>query len=102
MEHRYKIKVVFHKSGPMRFFSQLDIVRVLERSLRRAHLPLYFTKGFNPHPKMSFSNALKLGVAGDFDVAFYFTQLVPAVEFQKKLTPQLPQGLSIVEVNNQA
>ena len=91
---RFLLKLKFNKDGQMRFFSQLDLVRVFERALRRADLPLYFTKGFNPRVKLSFGNALKLGQAGEVDVTFYFIRQISVDEFKEKLIPQLPEGLS--------
>ncbi len=93
---KFTVKVIFRKTGNMVYFSQLDIVRILERALRRTGLPLYFTKGFNPHVKMSFSGALKLGVEGDIEVTFYFTEEVSLGRLKKEIIPQLPAGLEIV------
>ena len=95
---KYLIKVTFHKHSDMRFFSQLDLVGILERCLRRANLPLYFTKGFNPHVKMSFGNALKLGLEGNVEVIFYFTRKVIPDEFRQVLSPQLPAGFDIIRI----
>ncbi|MFA5271810.1 MAG: TIGR03936 family radical SAM-associated protein [Candidatus Omnitrophota bacterium] len=89
------------KSGEMVFFSQLDLSLVFERSLRRAQLPLYFTQGFRPHAKMSFSLALKLGVEGEEEVTFYFTEKIGSQELREKLEPQLPSGLTILEIKEQ-
>ena len=80
----------------MVYFSQLDIVRILERALRRTSLPLYFTRGFNPHLKMSLSPALKLGVEGNVEVTFYFTEEVSFERLKKEIIPQLPVGLEVV------
>ena len=69
---RFKLELVIHKKGEMIFFSQLDLVKIFERALRRTDLPLYFTKGYNPRLKMSFDRALKLGLEGTLHVTFYF------------------------------
>ncbi len=95
---RFLLKVKLQKHQQMKFFSQLDLVRVLGRALRRTDLPIYFTKGFNPHVKLSFGDALKLGQEGIVDITFYFTAKIPVDEFKDKLIPQLPRGLSIVEI----
>ncbi|MFH1769014.1 MAG: TIGR03936 family radical SAM-associated protein [Candidatus Omnitrophota bacterium] len=98
MDEKFKLKVILSKQGRMRYSSQLDLVRVLERALRRTGLPLYYTKGFNPHVKMSFTNALKLGVEGEIGVVFYFSQDTGPSLLKEKLTPQLPEGILIVDV----
>ena len=56
---KYKIKVTYRKTGFVRLFSHLDIARFLERALRRSDLTYYLTKGFNPHPKISYYRAMK-------------------------------------------
>lgn len=97
---KYSLNVVYSKSGQMIFFSQLDIMHVLERALRRAGLPLYYTQGYKPHIKMSFKGALKLGVTGEEEVKFYFTRRVSASELSSLLVPQLPQGLGILRITD--
>lgn len=81
----------------MIFYSQLDLLRVLERALRRTDLPLYFTEGFNPHVKISFDQALKLGCEGFIKTTFYFLQVISSEQLSAALNPQLPQGLMIVD-----
>lgn len=93
---KYPLKVTFHKTGEIIYFSQLDLVRIIERALRRAGLPLYVTQGFNPHVKISFANALKLGIEGKIEAVLYFITPVSGEELKTKLTPQLPQGLKIL------
>ena len=56
---------MFHKKKPMSLVSHHDIVRIFERSFRRAGLSLEFSKGFNPQPKLSFAQPLPLGVEGE-------------------------------------
>ena len=84
-----------HKSGDMALYSQLDMVSVLERALRRSKLPVYFTQGFNPRIKMSFHNGLKLGIEGDIEMTFYFNDPVTIDRLKQNLAPQLLEGLTI-------
>ncbi|UCD14978.1 MAG: DUF2344 domain-containing protein [Candidatus Omnitrophota bacterium] len=93
---KYPVKITLYKKGEMIYFSQLDIMHVLERALRRTPLALFYTQGFNPHVKISFSKALKLGVEGKIEVTLYFTSKVSLDELTGNLTPQLPAGLDIV------
>jgi radical SAM-linked protein len=94
---KFPITAAFKKTGEMVHFSQLDLTHVLERALRRTDLPLYFTKGFNPRVKLSFSAALKVGIAGQITVTMYFTRPVARPELAQALSPQLPDGLAIRE-----
>ena len=82
----------------MVYFSQLDLVRVLERALRRTDLPLYFKQGFNPRVKLSFANGLKLGLEGNIETTLYFTQALSEQTLSEELSPQLPAGLTIVSI----
>ena len=68
------LKATLHKSGEMIYFSQIDLIHILERALRRTNLPLYFTQGFRPHVKISLLTGLKLGVEGSIDAVFYFSR----------------------------
>ncbi len=97
-EQRFLIKAVIKKSDEMIYFSQIDLGLVLERALRRAELPLYFTQGFRPRVKLSFSRALKLGVEGEEEVTFYFSKNITPQELQEKLKKQLPHGLTILKI----
>lgn len=92
---KYPIKIVLRKFQEMVYFSQLDLTRLLERALRRSSLPIVFTQGFNPHVKISFSHALKLGVEGKIEVTFYFWRPVEFTELKQYLSPQLPDGLEL-------
>ena len=92
---KYQVKITLLKRGVMRYYSQLDISRLLERAARRARLPVYFTKGFTPRMKMSFSAALKLGVEGSITVTFYLTRQISPQFLRERLVPQLPEGLEI-------
>ncbi|MEA4891293.1 MAG: TIGR03936 family radical SAM-associated protein [Peptococcaceae bacterium] len=60
-----KLRICYEKTEAGRFLSHLDLARTMERSLRRAGIPLAFSEGFNPHPKMSFASALAVGITGE-------------------------------------
>lgn len=95
---RFTLKALVKKSGEMVYFSQLDLISIFGRALRRAELPLYYTQGFRPHTKLSFSRALKVGMEGEEEITFYFVKNITPQEFKEKMSPQLPQGLEIIEV----
>lgn len=54
----------------MRFISHLDLIRLFQRALRRAHVSVLISKGFNPHLKIVIEKALKLGLESDREVLF--------------------------------
>jgi len=93
MRHRIK----FAKTAEMRFTSHLDVVRAFQRGLRRAGLPVCFSTGFSPHPRMSFGPPLPLGLTGDgeyFDVLF---SRQPGPSWLDGLNRCLPEGLRALE-----
>lgn len=92
---KFPLKVTLCKKGEMVYFSQLDIYHLLERALRRSGLPVYFTQGFSPHVKISFANALKLGIEGQIETTLYFSKETTFLELKEALSNQLPQGLEI-------
>jgi radical SAM-linked protein len=63
MTRATKVRLRFAKGGDLRLVSHLDLMRCLERMLRRARVPIATTQGFNPRPKMTFGLALGLGIA---------------------------------------
>lgn len=88
-----RIKFLFDREEPLAFLSHLDLVRLLTRALRRAGLPLAYSKGFNPHPKLAFALPLPLGVLAENEPAeVYFSKPVKAEQFLEKLAHALPTG----------
>ncbi|MBC7337876.1 MAG: DUF2344 domain-containing protein, partial [Clostridia bacterium] len=65
---RQRVRIRFSKTGDLRFIGHHDLVRTLERLFRRAELPLAFSQGFHPKPKISFPLALALGLEGRNEV----------------------------------
>lgn len=98
MNNKYSLKAEIIKSGDAVYFSQLDIFRLFIRALRRSSLPVLYTNGFNPHPKINMGNALKLGKEGTLNIIFYFETLVSPEEFKEKFSIQIPQELEIISV----
>lgn len=89
----------FAITGNLRFLSHLDLLKLMERALRRARIPIAFSHGFNPHPKMAFATAKAVGLAGlseYFDVEL--DQEMAPLEFQRRLQENCPAGIEIKEV----
>lgn len=91
---RQRVRVRFDKEGLVRFISHRDLMRLFERSLRRAGLPLAVTQGYNPHPRLSFPLALGTGMAGENEVMeFELCEWMPLGGVREALARQLPPGL---------
>ena len=98
MEKRYALKVTFFKEKQAVYFSQLDIYRLLMRALRRSNLAVFYTSGFNPHPKFSLGDGLKVGKEGNIWAKFYLEEEILPSQFQDKLEKQIPPDLKIIAV----
>lgn len=95
----YKVSFVFSKRGQMKYISHLDLMRALTRAMRRADLPLKFTEGFSPHPKLSIKRALKLGLESENEEAsILLKERVVPEDFRQRLQEQLPEGIIIKDV----
>jgi len=93
-----KIKAIFSKTGGMRFISHLDLMRLIQRALRRADLPVTITQGFSPHLKISILRALKLGVESEFEeLVINMSERLPLDIIKQSLNDKLPQGIRIKE-----
>ena len=92
-----KLEAVFCKKGDLRYISHLDIVRLFQRAVRRANLPVSLSQGFTPHYKISFSNALKLGIESEGENAvFAIDSWMDPEEFKIRLNEKLPEGVRII------
>jgi len=93
-----RLRIRLAKVGLARFLSHLDLQRTVERGLRRAGLPLAFTQGFNPHPRISYASALATGTSseGEFlDVDL--TEPVDPGDFVSRANAHLPEGVRVLE-----
>ncbi len=80
----------------MRFISHLDLMRLLQRAMRRAELPVKMTEGFNPHPRLSMKRALKLGAESEHEEGSVVLQRrVDPEYFKTRLQRQLPEGIEV-------
>ncbi|HLM63503.1 MAG TPA: TIGR03936 family radical SAM-associated protein [Acidimicrobiales bacterium] len=94
-----RLRVRFSKHGKIRFTSHRDVARIWERSLRRAQIPVAYTEGFSPRPKLSFGLALSTGYEsrGEYlDVALREgDELIEPDEIARRVAPGLPIGLDV-------
>jgi radical SAM-linked protein len=94
----FRLRIRYRKSGRLRFLSHLEIVRAMERGIRRAQLPYAVTHGFNPRIKAGFGPALPVGTASEAEyLDVWLTRYTPAKEALEQLTQALPEGLQPTE-----
>ncbi len=90
------VRMFFHKDGPSRYMSHLDLTRCMTRCIRRAGLPIWYTEGFNPHVYMTFALPLSLGAAGYYEIMdIRFTEDMPLDEAVRRLNEALPEGITV-------
>ena len=94
-----KLRIRYVKRGRLRFSSTRDFQRALERALRRAGVPMAFSAGFHPHPKISYANAAPTGTASEAEyVEISVVERVDTDALRATLDEALPEGLDIVQV----
>ena len=94
-----EVRLRFSKTGRLKYISHLDINRAMSRALKRAQIPLWYTEGFNPHPYMSFSLPLSLGVESLCEsVDLRIIGDITNDEIKYRLNNVLPQDIKIVDV----
>jgi radical SAM family uncharacterized protein/radical SAM-linked protein len=99
-DQAYSYRLVFSKSGRERFLSHLEMMTTLLRAMRRAQLPLAYSEGHHPSPKVSFEDALPLGLESHAEELklMLHEPLLPS-EIGQRLNNELPAGLEILEVS---
>lgn len=93
-----RVRIRYAKRGRLRFSSHRDFARAFERALRRADVPMGYSAGFSPHPKIAYQGATPTGVASEAE--YLEIGLVRAVDVDllaAALDAALPPGLDIVE-----
>ena len=92
------IRVKYKKEDEMIFISHLDLQRLLQRAFRRAKITLSYSEGFNPHPKMSYGNALALGVESQGEyVDIEIEDDIEVKEFLQRINDELPDGIKFIK-----
>lgn len=95
----HRLRVRYTKRGRMRFASHRDIARTVERALRRARVPIAYSAGFNPHPKISYPGAAPTGVASEAEyLEIVVTEFCEAEQLRHDLDASMPDGLDVCTV----
>lgn len=94
-----RLRVWYGKVGEMTLVSHLDLVRLFDRAVRRASLPITFSGGYHPGPRIMIANALSLGMSSSGEIAdFELTESMDVAEFQQRLADQLPPDIPVYQV----
>ncbi len=93
-----RISFSFARKLPLAYISHLDMLRLFLRALRRSRLPLAFSQGFNPHPRLTLALPLPVGVTASEEYGeIYFTEFIRPEDFIGRLRPQLPEALELID-----
>ncbi len=94
-----RLRLKFSRGDEVKFISHLDIMRLWERAIRRAGLPLMYSEGFTPHPRLSLAAPLSLGVTSDAELMdAYFGGQMPPQYMQAQIDRQMPAGITIHDI----
>lgn len=92
------VRIKYSKLGDISYISHLDIIKLMERIVRRTGLKLSYSEGFNPHPKTAFSPALQLGVQSHCEyLDMEFDEAVEEDLLIQKLNEKTVEGINFIE-----
>lgn len=94
-----KARIKFRKFDAMRFIGHLDLMRFFQKAMKRAHIPIAYTKGYSPHMIMSFANPLGIGLSSDgeyFDIEL--EEWINGGEAVRRLNSVMVEGLEVLSL----
>jgi radical SAM-linked protein len=96
-----RIRITFSKSGAMQYVGHLDLHKSWERTFRRSGLPLEYSQGFHPQPRLNLACALPVGFTSQCELLdAWLEQEIPIPQVQDALRAALPPGLEILGLEN--
>ena len=94
-----RLRVRYAKRGRLRFTSHRDFSRAFERAVFRARIPMAYSSGFNPHPRISYAGAAPTGSASEAEyLELALAEVVVPADVHARLDEALPPGLDVLEV----
>ena len=92
----HRLRLIFAKKKQIKYIGHLDLVLAWERALRRAQIPLAYSKGFNPRPKIQVASSLPVGTTGSAEIMdIVITQPMEPAEALERIRPALPEGMEL-------
>jgi len=94
-----RLRLRFSRGEELKYISHLDLMRLWERALRRAGIPVAYSEGFSPHPRISLAAPLPIGVTSEAELMdVVVKKAVSPYFFMQNTKGQLPQGIEVFEV----
>jgi len=98
---KQRLRITFGKDGALKYTSNLDIAKVWERVLRRANLPILYTKGFNTRPRITLALALPLGISSECEILdVHLHTAIELDDVKERIEASSPSGLSVVKIDD--
>lgn len=95
----HRVRIVFSRGEPVKYVGHLDLMRAWERILRRARVPLAYSQGFNPHPRMTLALPLPVGCTGEREeLDILLIEPLSPEALVDCLQPAMPPGIQVVQV----
>jgi radical SAM-linked protein len=96
-----RLRITFAKQNALRYTGHLDLHRIWERAARRAALPLAYSQGFHPQPKISLASALPLGFSSICEVLdMRLAEDIPLEGLQERIQAAVPTALKILDIQS--
>ncbi len=93
-----KLRIRFSREEEIKFISHLDIMRLWQRAFNRAGIPIAYSEGFNPHPRISLAAPLALGITSEAELMdIVITRQVSPHWFSANMNQTLPSGIKILQ-----
>jgi radical SAM-linked protein len=98
---KYRLRLTFAKKAQIKYVAHLDLALAWERALRRARIPLAYSQGFNPQPKMQFASSLPVGTISRAEIVDIIVNqpVEPAAAFEQ-ISAALPAGIALQSVED--
>ena len=94
-----RLRIRYAKRGRLRFTSHRDFSRAFERAVFRARIPMAYSSGFNPHPRISYAGASPTGAASEAEyLEIALAEITDPDDVRRALVESLPVGLDVLEV----
>jgi len=96
-----RVRITFSKQGALRYTGHLDLHKLWERAARRADLPLAYSQGYHPQPKISLAAALPLGFSSRSEIIdMRLNEVLPLGDIASRLKESLPDGIQMLKVES--
>ena len=93
------VRIIYKKLDVAKYISHLDMQRCMQRAVKRAKLPVWYTEGFNPHPYITFALPISLGIESlceSFDIKL--TEEIPLEKIAEEINKGCPIGVNVINV----